>query len=419
MNWIETLRILRYVLTVLVAVCYCYQVIYLFLPFFKKVPPHKAERLHKYAIIISARNEEAVLPHLLDSIYTQDYPAELITVYVIADNCTDSTALVAHRMGARVFVRNDKDHVGKGYALAYLLQELQRTGEAAQYDAFLVFDADNLLQHDYLRAINRCCSDGYQVFCGYRNIKNFGDNWITAGYGLMFLHNCVHLNHSRMLIGSSCVVSGTGFGFTRQLLEKTGGWNFLTLTEDLEFSTWCTTHGIRIGYCPDAILFDEQPTSFRQSWRQRTRWVQGGIQVSLRYVKDYRKGLRQGNILALASFELLTLSLWGYVLTVSNGLCALGLTLATGGWQALPKFAAICIALSYLSLLLVGALTLFPQWHRIRATKAQKLRSLLTFPVFIMSYLPIAITAPFRKFHWAPITHSVAVSASSLYTDSQ
>ena len=303
MNFLSILRSISLVLAAVTTVCYFYQIVYLFLPLLKKQKPLETTQNRRYAILIAARNEEAVLPHLLASIRAQDYPQDLITTYVVADNCTDRTAEVARAGGARVFCRSNKIQIGKGYALNFLLEQIDGNDGLHNYDAFLIFDADNLLQPDYVRQINRLCANGFDAFCGYRNSKNFGSNWISQGYGLWYLHDSCHLNQSRMLLGTTCAVNGTGFGFTRQLLDRMGGWNFFTLTEDIEFSTWCATHGIRIGYCRDAELFDEQPVNFLQSWRQRTRWTQGGLQKSFRYAGDLLRGLFQGGKTAYASFE--------------------------------------------------------------------------------------------------------------------
>ena len=64
-------------------------------------------------------------------------------------------------------------------------------------------------------------SDGYQIVTSYRNSKNYGDNWISAGYALWFLRESRYLNHARFLLGTSCAVSGTGFLFSRRVLEVT------------------------------------------------------------------------------------------------------------------------------------------------------------------------------------------------------
>ena len=176
MDWHFTLQMVSLALSILVTAWYAYQPLYLFVPFWAKPHPHKPQKLHRYAVLIAARNEAAVLPQLLWSIRRQDYPQELITVYVVADNCTDATARVAAEQGAKVYERFDNQRVGKGYAIHDLLEQIRSSAEYPLYDAFLIFDADNLLETDYIRQINQTCSDGYDAFCGYRNSKNFGSN---------------------------------------------------------------------------------------------------------------------------------------------------------------------------------------------------------------------------------------------------
>lgn len=415
MDWLAFMRTLSLVLFILTSVCFFYQVLYLFLPLVLKRKSLQGDKLHRYAILIAARNEETVLPLLLDSIRKQDYPQELLTVFVVADNCTDNTAKVAQEYGARVFPRHNTQQIGKGYALDFLLSQIDATDGLDQYDCFLVFDADNLLQSDYLTQINKVRCAGYEAFCGYRNTKNFGSNWISSGYGLWYIHESTHLNRSRMGIGTGCAVSGTGFGFTRSVLAQTGGWKFFTLTEDLEFGAWCASQGIKIGYCHDAVLYDEQPLTFRQSWRQRTRWAQGGIQVSFRYIGRLLKGIfTGGSWISYTCFEITTLSLWGFIFA---GLCAVITTVTIGlhlGVSGVLWLMLLGIPISYLSTMLMGAWTLVMEWRRIKASRKDKLRSVFTFPFFMMTWLPITLAAPFQKFRWEPIYHTVAVSADSL-----
>ena len=414
MNLLSVLRSLSYALAAITTVCYFYQIVYLILPLLKKQRPLESKERRRYAILIAARNEEAVLPHLLESIRRQDYPAELISTFVVADNCTDRTAEIAEQGGARVFRRFSKTQIGKGYALNFLLNRIDVTEGLDSFDAFLIFDADNLLMPDYVSQMNKVCSNGFDAFCGYRNSKNFGANWISQGYAVWYLHDSCHLNQSRMLLGTTCAVNGTGFGFTRQLLQRMGGWNFFTLTEDIEFSTWCATHGVRIGYCRDAMVFDEQPENFIQSWRQRTRWTQGGLQVSIRYALDLLKGLLKGPRTAYASFETATLSLWGYGMGVLCCGMTLLVTFLAERWLGLGKAILLGIAGTSSSMFLIGALTLLTEWDRIRATTKKKIQSLFTFPLFMMTFVPIALTAVFRKFQWQPIAHTVAISAGDL-----
>ncbi|HAL20832.1 MAG TPA: N-acetylglucosaminyltransferase, partial [Ruminococcaceae bacterium] len=98
-----------------------YKIIGLF--FTRKFP--SAKQKHKYAVVIAARNEEKVIGNLLDSIAKQDYPKELITVFVVADNCTDKTAEVARNRGAVCYERFDNEHKTKGFALQFLFDRIE------------------------------------------------------------------------------------------------------------------------------------------------------------------------------------------------------------------------------------------------------------------------------------------------------
>ena len=221
-----------------------------------------------------------------------------------------------------------------------------------------------------------------------------------------------------MGIGTCCTVSGTGFGFSRDVLRRTGGWKFFTLTEDLEFSAWCATNGVKIGYCHNAVLYDEQPTTFLQSWRQRTRWAQGGIQMSLRYILRLLKGILTGKgWIRYSCFETTTLSLFGFLFSFICMLLNLVYLWLAFGTTVFATSLCIGLPLSYIGTLVIGLLTLLPEWKRIRATAWEKIRGTLTFPFFMMTWLPITLAAPFQKFGWAPIYHTVAISAESLQAE--
>ena len=121
MEPIEVIRLINYALAIVFFVCYAYQIFYIAVPFFRRDKPHGQPALHRYAVLISARNEAAVIGHLLESLRRQDYPAEKLSLFVVADNCTDNTADVARMGGAMVYERFNSQLVGKGYALNYLL----------------------------------------------------------------------------------------------------------------------------------------------------------------------------------------------------------------------------------------------------------------------------------------------------------
>ena len=230
-----TLEAINQTIAVLFFVCYAYQFVYIPVALLRRRKRLPAAAPHRFAVLIAARNEETVIGDLLDSLHAQDYDMSLITVFVIADNCTDRTAAIASEKGAVVYTRQNKQAVGKGYALEALLAHI-KSDYPDGYDAYLVFDADNLLAPDFLTRMNESFSAGNEIITCYRNSKNYGSNWISAGYALWFLRESRFLNGAREALGSSCAVSGTGFLFSQKILNECGGWPFHLLVEDIEFS---------------------------------------------------------------------------------------------------------------------------------------------------------------------------------------
>lgn len=403
------------VLGIILSIMYLYQLVYLIVPRIARPKRMKGPFPKKrYAILIAARNEEKVIGNLLDSIRQQDYPQELLKVFVVADNCTDCTAQIAAQRGAIVYTRQNKTLIGKGYAVEYLLDKIKEDYGYEDFDAFMIFDADNVLKHDYMTQINKVAAQGYQAFSSYRNSKNFAQSWVSSGHSIWYLHDSCHLNCSRMTVGVGCMVTGTGFGFTRELLERLGGWPFHTLTEDLEFNNWCAINKVKIGFAVNAMLYDEQPSTLKVSWKQRTRWVQGGMQVGLKFFTKYPKGLFSGGWSSWSTFEAITLCIWG---TSFGGICGVLTALTTllaGGPIGLLKALAYGLLGTYGAVFLTGLLTVFFEWKRIHATPTQKILSLFTFPFYVISFLPIMICSLFVKPVWTPIEHTEAVTAEAL-----
>lgn len=148
-----TLEAINQAIAVLFFVCYAYQFVYIPVALLRRRKRLPAAAPHRFAVLIAARNEETVIGDLLDSLHAQDYDMSLITVFVIADNCTDRTAAIASEKGAVVYTRQNKQAVGKGYALEALLAHI-KSDYPDGYDAYLVFDADNLLAPDFLTRMN-------------------------------------------------------------------------------------------------------------------------------------------------------------------------------------------------------------------------------------------------------------------------
>ena len=399
-------------------ICYTYQLYYVFVVLTRKPKQLVAKKNHKFAVVISARNESAVIGQLIHSIKVQNYPSELIDVFVIADNCTDNTADVAREAGATVFPRFNSEQVGKGYALDYGFNVILSQYADRGYEAYFVFDADNVLDVNYFREMNKTFDNGAVASTSYRNSKNYDSNWISAGYAVWFLREAKFLNQARLTLNTSCAISGTGFFISAKVIERNGGWKWHLLTEDIEFSANSILEGERISYTPTAILYDEQPITFRDSWNQRFRWAKGFYQVFWHYGARLAKGIvtnPKGS--RFACYDMLMTIAPGMLLTIiSVTFNAIIIALAAAGMMSTGVMVAssvssICFCLmNYLVFMFMfGVLTTFVVWDSIHSTTAKKIRYMFTFPFFMLTYVPIALVALVKKCNWKPIKHSINV----------
>ena len=241
--------------------------------FTRKFKPAKVQ--HKYAICIAARNEETVIGNLLESIRWQDYPSHLLTVFVVADNCTDKTAAVARKYGAICYERfNDKERT-KGFALQYLFERIRRDYGIETFEGYFIFDADNLLQQDYVTRMNESFDEGLKIITSYRNTKNFDDNWIAASYAIHWLRSSRKNHRARSVLRLATNIQGTGFLFSNIFVKD--GWNYTSLTEDRAFTADAVARGYQISYNDAAVFYDEQPVSIKIALRQRLRWSKGHL----------------------------------------------------------------------------------------------------------------------------------------------
>ena len=403
----EYVYILREALVWIVKIFWLYQFIISLCSLVKlKERPLKENKEHKFMAIIPAHNEQEVVGNLIESLKNQTYSKDAYDIYVIADNCTDNTAVVARRAGAIVYERFDPSKKTKGYALDWFLQ--QKIKEDAPYDAICIFDADNIVDKNFFKAMNKKLCQGDDVVQGYRDMKNSTDNWITSGYALFYwtMHRFYHL--ARYNLGLSPLLNGTGFMVRFDIIKENGGWKTVTLTEDIEFSLQRILKGKRLGWATDAIVYDEQPTGFKQSWSQRSRWTVGHMQCIKEYTGKLAEAAKEnktmvnfdGFLYIIGSIPMFVLTI---ILLLSNFVLYAG--------SEMTQMELILNILRYLvpTFVFPSFTAAFVMWLEGKPLKPM-FKGFFTYPLFMGSWLLINFKCLFkRETTWEKITHNRSI----------
>lgn len=431
-NWLSVIEWVAFGCSMLLALLYIHFIFFSLVGLFRRRTFPHTERKLRYGVIIPARNEESVVGNLIDSARANRYPQEQLEIFVIAHNCTDRTAGIARAHGATVYEYNNPAECTMGYAFRYLFDRIREDRGIDSFDGFFLFNADNILAADYFDRMN----DAF-VACGQRNVitsfrdsKNFGSNLMSACYGLYFMYGCRFESRGRTALGCSTRVQGTGYVIPAEIVRD--GWQYVTLTEDWEFTADQILRGRKIVYCDDAVFYDEQPTSFRVMWRQRLRWARGHLLVCLSRFGDLLRGFfrptsRGGathkgsvydiftNILPACFIGVLCwlLSLVGALLTpilVPDGGSFMG---------ALLSWLRGCVRAfipSYLVLVAASVILYVAERRRIHnVSAAVRVGSVLVWPFFLALSVPAEVCALFlRHLGWKTIPHTDTTSHADL-----
>ncbi|MCQ2382894.1 MAG: glycosyltransferase family 2 protein [Clostridia bacterium] len=420
MNYIQIVDLVFLIATTILGILTVHFAIFAIVGLFAKKKFPKTEKKLKYGVIIPARNEEKVIANLILSVQKNNYPQEKLQIFVIAHNCTDKTAEVARALGATVYEYNNPEECTMGYAFRYLFKQIEADYGTKNYDGFFLFNADNILDKDYFSKMNDAFVyyNGERVITSCRNSKNFGANVMSACYGLYFMQGCVLECRGRSVLGCSTRVQGTGYVISSKVVEN--GWNYVTLTEDWEFSADQVLQGRNIVYCDDAMFYDEQPTSNKIMLRQRLRWHKGHLLVFLTKTKElfkklFKRSPKDKKPNKFSTYDIMVNIMpicvttaaifvfnWVFILLtplfMSNYLEIWRTHLIDFGWTLLK---------GYLTILFIAILLFIWERKRIKDVPLMtKVLAALFFPIFLFVSIPLETICVFKKVGWKAIPHT-------------
>ncbi|MEG2435131.1 MAG: glycosyltransferase [Ruthenibacterium sp.] len=371
----------------------------------------------RFALVIAARNEAKVIGHLVDSLNAQKYPKELFSVIVAPNNCTDNTADIAAAHGARLFTPKGVIK-SKGAVLTQVVDEVV-IGE--QFDAMCVFDADNLVDEHFLEYMNSAIVGGANIVQGFRDSKNPKQSAISGCYSICYWMLNRFYNEARVSLGLSALVNGSGFAVTRGVLERLDGWHTCTMTEDYEFSAQCALLGERVHFSEEARIYDEQPLTFAESWKQRRRWTTGSLQGLNQYGhRLFAKVILERNIICFDMY-LTFLTPLVQLLGVLSCIGSIALTLGGGGillHGILIHGLVIATVTTLVSLFacVLGSMVLAAVTVSLQHTPMREMgKSIATYWLFLMSHTALTLLSFVNpKTTWDPIAHTAAKSLAQI-----
>lgn len=385
---------------------------YLGISLFSFMTPHRAEKYtkpHKFAVLVAAHNEERVISGIIKSLKNLNYPKNMYDIFIIADNCTDKTASIAREAGVYVIERTNNFEKGKGYALEYAFKHIFSLDGGYEYAA--VFDADNVVDKDFLYYINKRINCGARAVQGYIDSKNPYDSWLTLSYSLWYWLNNRLSQLSRDNLGFGARLGGTGLAIDLELIKEYG-WGATCLAEDTEFTLKLALSDIPVAWEHNAVVYDEKPTGFGTSWNQRCRWTKGIYDAFSRYIRPlWHKAVRERNLKPFHMImNLLGDSLYPvcigvmsviYVLTVLSRLnIGLGKGLCVF-WLA-PLNLALLKGYLGISIAMVGYAL-----YKDNKLSVKIIKNIFGFLFYLISWIPIGIAGIFKKDgEWFHTPHS-------------
>lgn len=420
MGYLEIVAIVFSCLWLLFSLLTIHYVIFSLIGLFAVKHYPKTDKKLRYGIVISARNEENVIGALLDSIKNNDYPQENLQVFVVAHNCDDRTAEIAREHGATVYEYNNINERVLGFAYRFLFGKIREDYGIESFDGFFIINADNILPEGYISKMNDAfvAYNGKYAVTSYRNSSNFGSNYMSCLYGIYFLAACRFEARGRTICDCSTRVSGTGYVFPAEYVKD--GWEYVTITEDWEFTADQLSLGRKVMYCDDAEFFDEQPTTVKVMLRQRLRWARGHTIVFFTRFAKLIKGIftskrRGGKDNKFSQYDIamsiMPLGAMGVLLLIVQLIC-LALSPLFGYdpavvWSYYGVYSAVGLAFSYLVTFLGGLILMLVERKRIpRVGVFRRIVALLLWPFFLLLNVILDVISLFvKKLEWKTIPH--------------
>ena len=224
-------------------------------------------------VLIPAHDEAAGIAATITALRAVTDPA--IALLVVADNCTDDTAVQARAAGAEVIERNDPIRRGKGYALAFGRDHLA----ASPPECVVVLDADCTVEGAGIAALARAAmAASCAVQACYLQHPDLTASPKAQISSFAFLVKNLVRQRGMMRMGGVAAMTGTGMAIPWSLLAA-APLASADLAEDMALGVWLTRNGHPPRFLESARVWSDA-ASGRALMVQRDRWERGFMTIA-------------------------------------------------------------------------------------------------------------------------------------------
>ena len=389
----KTLEIINIIIMLLLVVYGLYFLITALFLFKKRKKDNiVSDKYSHFTILIPARNEEEVIKDAIQSFKRQKYPKDNYEIVVVINNTTDNTLGVCNAEGVRVILCERKIK-NKGDALKEAFDRLKKE----KTDAYIIMDADNVVNDEFLGEMNKSLNEGTLVAKSSMDIKAKENTWVSSYYAIYFFIQSILYSIPRNNIGASCAINGTGIMIKKEVIDKFG-FNVRTITEDLEFMTLCALNNIKIKFVEGAICYAEHPSDFKVSMIQRRRWTKGIYEGFIIYFNSIIK-----NMIKRPNIELLdSLLIYSTPLILILSLISIFINFLIVPLPIYLIITSFSLLVSYISISLCALFVCVKSKKKIK----DFLTGIIMFPIFLLSWQYLNIIILFKKeVVWDEIKH--------------
>ncbi len=375
-------------------------------------PKEKRKKLTNFCIIIPARDESKVIEDILISIKNQTKKVNMNDVYIIVESAKDPTNIIAKKYHATIFIRKKLNLQRKGYAIDELLKDLEK--KQKYYNAYFIFDADNVLDKHFIEEMEKSYQEGYDIATGYRNLKNGNDSIIATCSGITFAFLNSNGNETKSKQSRNVTLSGTGLYLSKDLIQKWKGFPFHSLTEDYELTLYSIEHNLTSIYNKNAIFYDEQPIKYKSTINQRTRWIKGYFTTRKKYIPKFKKLLKNNpnfgsvvnEISGMKPYILMIIGAFLYILNQIIILLKIH-DLTSSITKICCTKIILIIMLTYILFAFMTSFIILKDKNKINMSKEMQVKAILFSPLFFATYIPCALKAFFKKnIKWEKVEHT-------------